>query len=34
MQLRHDRRYMELTAQLWDLLAPSLAEIEALAEAS
>lgn len=32
MQLRHDRRYVELTAQLWDLLAPSLAEIEALAE--
>jgi NitT/TauT family transport system ATP-binding protein len=34
MQLRHDRRYMELTAELWDLLAPSIAEIEALVEAA
>jgi len=34
MQLRHDRRYMELTAELWDLLAPSFAEIEALVEAA
>ena len=34
MQLRHDRRYMELTAELWDLLAPSMAEIEALVEAA
>ena len=25
LRLRHDRRYVELTAELWDLLAPSIA---------
>jgi NitT/TauT family transport system ATP-binding protein len=30
MKLRHDRRYVELTAELWDLLAPSLRDIETM----
>jgi NitT/TauT family transport system ATP-binding protein len=30
MQLRHDRRYVELTTELWDLLAPSLGEVETM----
>ncbi len=30
MQLRHDRRYIELTTELWDLLAPSLGDIETM----
>jgi NitT/TauT family transport system ATP-binding protein len=30
MQLRHDRRYVELTTELWDLLAPSLVDIETM----
>jgi NitT/TauT family transport system ATP-binding protein len=33
MQLRHDRRYNELTAELWDLLAPSIQDIEQLVKA-